>query len=166
LKKARILAGNDNNMLVQVMAMEADLFYRNKQFSKCFEAFKEALKIKPEDVMILNNYAYYLAEQDLELKEAEKMAKLVIDREKENTTYLDTYAWVLYKRGRYKEAEKVMERVISKGESPNAEWYEHLGYIMKAVNKCGKAIEYWTLSFKLDKSKSKLLKEIENCIKH
>ena len=48
----------------------------------------------------MNNYAYYLAEQNMKLKEAEEMARKVIEKEKDNTTYLDTYGWVLYKRGK------------------------------------------------------------------
>jgi hypothetical protein len=51
------------------------------------------------------------------------------------------------------------------GEKPNAEWYEHIGYIMKAVKKCEKAAEYWNTAYKLDNRKSILLKEIENCKK-
>ncbi len=166
LRKAKILAGNDTSKLVQVLVMDADLLYRKKEFGKSFETFKEALKINPNDAMILNNYAYYLAEQDQELKEAERMAKIVIEKEKGNTTYLDTYAWVLYKRGRYKEAKKVMDEIFAKDEKEDAEWYEHIGFIMKALKRCDKAIDYWNLAYKLDNRKSSLLIEIENCQKH
>ena len=163
LKKARILAGDDSEMQVQILIMEADVFYRRKELKKSFDLYKEALKIKPEDILVLNNYAYYLAEQGQNLKEAEKMAKTVVDKEKGNATYLDTYAWILYKRNRYREAQKIMEKVIANEEIPNAEWYEHLGYIMKAVGKCDKAREYWKLAIKYDSLKNSLLKEIENC---
>ena len=166
LRKAKILAGADTGMLIQVLVMDADVLYRQKEYSKSFGTFREALKIKPEDVMILNNYAYYLAEQGQELKEAEKMAKMVIEKEKGNATYLDTYAWVLYKRGRYKEAEKIMEEVINKEGKSDAEYYEHQGYIMKALGKCAKAIEYWKSALRLDNRKNSLLKEIENCGNH
>jgi tetratricopeptide (TPR) repeat protein len=166
LNKAKILAGSDTSKLVQVLVMNADLLYRKKEFAKSFEAFKEALKINPDDAMILNNYAYYLAEQGQELKEAERMAKIVIDKEKGNTTYLDTYAWVLYKRGRYREARKIMEDILFKNGKEDAEWYEHLGYIMKALKDCDKAIEYWQSAYKIDKRKNSLLIEIENCKKH
>jgi tetratricopeptide (TPR) repeat protein len=166
LRKAKILAGSDTNMLVQVLVMNADVFYRKKEFSKSFETFKEALKINPEDIIILNNYAYYLAEQGQELKEAERMSKIVIEKEKGNTTYLDTYAWVMYKRGRFREAEKILESIISKGEKPDAEWYEHLGYIKKALGNCDKAIEYWKAALEYDNRKNSLLNEIENCKNH
>ena len=81
----------------------------------------------------------------MRLKEAEEMAKKVITREKDNTTFLDTYAWVLYKRGKLKEAAKVMEKIIASGEKPDAEWYEHYGYILKKQKKCNEAIEKWKL---------------------
>jgi Tfp pilus assembly protein PilF len=165
LKKAKILAGNDSVLQVQVLVMDADLFYRKKEFAKSFEIFREALKIKPGDIMVLNNYAYYLAEQGENLREAERMAKMVIEKEKGNSTYLDTYAWILYKRGRYKEAQRIMEAIMSMGEPKNAEWYDHLGYISKALGKCDKAVDYWKEAIRLDNRKTLLLKEIESCVK-
>ena len=111
----------------------------------------------------MNNYAYYLAEQNHKLKEAEDMARIVIEKEKNNTTYLDTYAWVLYKRGKLNEAAKIMEKIINTGEKPDAEWFEHYGYILKKQNNCNKAIENWNIAMKLDSTKTHLIKEIENC---
>jgi predicted Zn-dependent protease len=166
LKKAQILAGDDKDKMLQVLIMNADVFYRKKEYLKSFETFKEALKLSPDDILILNNYAYYLAEQEQDLKEAERMSKIVVDKEKGNATYLDTYAWVLYKRGRYKEAEKILESIIRNGEKNDAEYFEHLGYIQKAMKQCVKAIENWKTAYKIDNKKSELLKEIENCEKH
>jgi Tfp pilus assembly protein PilF len=165
LKKAEILAGDKNEMKVQVLIMEADLYYRKKEFRKSYETFREALKISPDDMVILNNYAYYLAEQGEELKEAERMAKKVIDKEKDNYTYLDTYAWVLYKRGKIKEAAKVMESIIKNGKKEDAEWCEHYGFVLKAMKKCNEAVEYWKKAESIDKRKVYLDKEIQDCTK-
>jgi tetratricopeptide (TPR) repeat protein len=115
--------------------------------------------------MILNNYAYFLAEQGTGLKEAEKMASIVIEKEKGNNTYLDTYAWVLFKRGKLKEAEKIMEPIVNVKSESDAEYFEHYGYILKALKKCDKAVEYWGKAMSLDKRKQNLKKEIENCKK-
>jgi tetratricopeptide (TPR) repeat protein len=164
LRKAEILAGDKKEMQVQVLTMKADLFYRKKEFGKCYETFKEGLKLNPEDVVILNNYAYYLAEQEQDLKEAERMAKIVVEKEKNNGTYLDTYAWILYKMGKIKDAAKIMEDIIKTGEKEDAEWCEHYGFILKAMKKCNNAVEYWKKAKILDKNKSYLDKEIQNCI--
>lgn len=163
LRKAAILAGDEKELNVQILTMKADIYYRMKDYSKAFETFDEALKINNNDLTIINNYAYYLAEQDLRLKEAEIMSKKVIEEERSNTAFLDTYGWILFKRGKLKAADKVMQELISSNEAPDAEWYEHYGYILKMQKKCDKAIENWSIALKLDSAKIKLIKEIENC---
>ena len=165
LRKAEILAGDDKEYNTQILTMRADVYYRMKNYLKAFETFEQAIKSNSEDLTVINNYAYYLAEQDKNLKEAEEMARKVIQKEKNNTTYLDTYGWVLYKRGKLNEAAKVMETVIKSGEKPDAEWYEHYGFILKKQKKCSKAIENWNIALKLDSTKTNLSKEIENCVK-
>jgi tetratricopeptide (TPR) repeat protein len=163
LRKAEILAGDNKDYMVQILTMRADVYYRMKDYTKSFQVFDEALKYSSEDLTVINNYAYYLAEQNLKLKEAEEMARKVIEKEKGNTTYLDTYGWILYKRGKLKEAAKVMETIINSGEKPDAVWYEHYGFILKKQKKCPEAIENWNKALKLDNSKTELIKEIENC---
>lgn len=165
LNKAKILAGNQDEMLTQVLSMEADVLYRKKEFAKSFEIFREILRTNPEDIIVLNNYAYFLAEQNQDLKEAERMIRIVINKEKRNGTFVDTFAWVLYKRGKYKEAERVMEELMSKDKTDDSEWFEHYGFIMKALKKCSVAIDYWRKSLNLDNSKEYLKQEIKNCLK-
>jgi predicted Zn-dependent protease len=165
LKKAEILAADNKEFIVQVLTMRADVYYRMKDYLKAFETFEKALKTNKEDLTVINNYAYYLAEQNTNLKEAEEMAKKVIEKEKGNTTFLDTYGWVLYKRGKLNEAARIMESIIANGETPDAVWYEHYGYILKKQKKCPKAVENWNIALKLDSTKTDLIKEIENCKK-
>ena len=165
LKKAEILAGANKEFIVQVLTMRADVYYRMKDYLKAFETFEAALKTDNEDLTVINNYAYYLAEQNTNLKEAEVMARKVIEKEKSNTTFLDTYGWVLYKRGKLQEAAKVMESVINSGENPDAVWYEHYGYILKKQKKCEEAVKNWNIAMKLDSTKVELKKEIEDCEK-
>jgi Tfp pilus assembly protein PilF len=163
LRKANILAGDDKDMLLQALSLQADVYYRMKEYDKSFKAFDDALKQNPNDVTLLNNYAYYLAEQNTRLKDAEKMARKVIETEKENTTFLDTYGWVLYKRGKLNEAARVMENVIKIGKETDAEWYEHYGYILKKKNDCSGAVTNWNIAIKIDSSKTNLIKEIQKC---
>jgi len=163
LRKAEILAGENKDEIIQVLTMRADVYYRMKEYIKAFETFEQALKYNSEDMTVINNYAYYLAEQNIRLKEAEIMARKVIEKEKGNTTYLDTYGWVLYKRGKLNEAAKVMESIINSGEKADAVWYEHLGFILMKQKKCNDAVKNWNIAIKLDSTKINLVKEIENC---
>jgi predicted Zn-dependent protease len=163
LKKAEILAAENKEFLVQVLTMRADVYYRMKDYLKAFETFKAAMKADNNDLTVINNYAYYLAEQNTNLREAEEMAKRVIEKEKGNPTFLDTYGWVLYKRGKLQEAAKIMEEAINIGKSTDAIMYEHLGYILKKQKKCSEAIKNWNIALKMDSSKTLLIKEIESC---
>ena len=163
LRKSDILAGDNKELKLQVLTMRADIHYRMKNYTEAFKAYDEALKMDNSDLTIMNNYAYYLAEQNMQLKEAEQMAKTVIEKEKDNKTYLDTYAWVLYKRGKTREASKIMEKIINSEEKGDAEYYEHYGYILKKMGKCNDAIKSWEAALLLDGTKTNLRKEIENC---
>jgi predicted Zn-dependent protease len=165
LRKAEILAGDNKDYLIQVLTIRADVYYRMKDFNKSFEIFDQAIKFDKEDMTLLNNYAYYLAEQNMRLKDAEEMAKKVIEKEKGNTTFLDTYAWVLYKRGKLKDASKIMETILSSGEKDDAEWYEHYGFILMKQRKCEEAVLNWNIALKLDSTKTHLTREIDNCTK-
>lgn len=163
LRKADILAGDNKELKLQILTMKADVLYRSRNYGEAFKIYDEALKMDDSDVTLMNNYAYYLAEQDMNLKEAEEMARAVIGRENTNNTFLDTYAWVLYKRGKTREAARIMERIISSGEADDAEYFEHYGFILKKMRKCREAIIYFEKALNLDKSKTSLVEEIESC---
>ena len=163
LRKADILAGDNKEQKLQVLSMKADIYYRMKDFTNAFKTFDEALSVNDTDLTILNNYAYYLAEQNTRLRDAQKMAKTVIEKEKKNTTFLDTYAWVLYKRGKTRDAARIMEKILGSGGKDDAEWYEHYGYMLKKMGKCKEAAESWRKAISIDKRKTELQKEIENC---
>ena len=165
LRKADILAGDSKELKLQVLTMKADIYYRMKNYTEAFKSYDEALKMNSNDLTVMNNYAYFLAEQDLRLKEAEQMAKMVIEREKDNNTFLDTYAWVLYKRGKTREAAKIMERIINSEGGNDAEYFEHYGYILRKQGKCSEAVKNWEKALALDNEKTHLTKEIENCKK-
>lgn len=162
-KKAMILAGDDNEMIFSVLSAQADLAYRQRKFDKAYEVLEQSLNIKPEDPGTLNNYAYYLAENDTALTKAKMMSTKAIKAEPDNATFLDTYGWVLFKLGKNKSALKAIDRSLLLSPQRDAELLEHMGFILKAMNKCEKAIEYWNEALKADPSKEYLKTEIEKC---
>ena len=58
-----------------------------------------------------------------------------------------------------------MEQIINGGSEPDADLYEHYGFILKKRNDCSKAIEAWNTALKIDSTKTELIKEISNCKK-
>ncbi|MDX9771804.1 MAG: hypothetical protein RBT02_00095 [Bacteroidales bacterium] len=163
LKKAMILAGNNDEFKVQILSMIGDLKYRMKDYKSSYEFYEEALKIAPEDPLILNNYAYFLAEGNSDLKKALRMSEKVMEKEGNNDTYIDTYAWVLFKLGRYRDAHKAMIKIFEKDEERDAEILEHMGYITRELKRCSEAVIYWENALKIDSSKTYLKQEIKRC---
>ena len=141
MKKAIILAGNNDELKVQVLAMMGDLKYRMKDFPGSYEYYESALKIAPHDPLVLNNYAYFLAEGGNDLKRALKMAEEVMIIEGDNETYIDTYAWILYKQGKYKKAYEAMLKIFNAENERDPEILEHMGYILYKLRRCPEAVK-------------------------
>lgn len=89
-----------------------DLYHQAGNNEKAFQYYDSCLVYKPDDPMVLNNYAYYLSLLQQNLDVAEKMSRRSNELEPDNPTYLDTLAWVLYQQGHYAEAKEVMDRVV------------------------------------------------------
>ncbi len=104
----------------QFMTHLGDLYYKAKRRSDAFKAYEDALTANPFNYMAMNNVAYYYAETDTLLDKAESYAKRVVRHEPDNTTYLDTYAWVLYKKGDYEEARQQIDKTIKQLEFDNS----------------------------------------------
>lgn len=113
----------------------------NKQ--KSYEAYDRVLRSNPDNVYVMNNYAYYLSLDNKDLEKALQMSEKTIKAEPKNATYLDTYAWVLYKLGRYEEAKKYMDKVFKYDKKANGTNYEHLGDILYKLGDTKGAVKNW-----------------------
>ena len=113
---------------------------------------------------MLNNYAYYLSLQKKDLKRAEEMSRKSLEKEGDNPTYLDTYAWILFQQGRYNDAKVYIDSVLvllgDSVEADDASLIEHAGDI---YSKCGlteQAVKYWQKALQLGKGSALLEKKI------
>ena len=151
---------SDNASLqAQVYGLMGDLYFQEQQAQKAFRAYEESLKLEQENVVVLNNYAYYLSELDLHLDKAERMISRVIELEGSNPTYLDTYAWVLFKRGQYLDALYFIEQAVANMEEESAVLYEHYGDILFKVGNIEKALEKWNKALELGSDVSSVLED-------
>lgn len=108
-----------------------------------FRFYERALKLWPESPLVLNNFAYYLSEEQRELERALRMAERANELEPQNATYLDTHAWVLYRLGRFEEAQAVMRQALVLDRSNSSELLLHYGDILYALGKQFMAKTYW-----------------------
>jgi len=89
-----------------------DILHQKGLASDAFEAYDSCLQWKDDNIGCLNNYAYYLSERGEQLQKAEEMSYKTIKAEPKNSTYLDTYAWILYMEERYAEAQIYIEQAL------------------------------------------------------
>lgn len=113
-------------------SLMAEAAYRNKQYDKAWKSFDRYLAMRPDDMLMLNNYAYYLAERGLQLEKALQMSRRTIEAEPDNANSLDTYAWILHLLGRDAEALPYAERAV-KGDPNNQTLQEHLRTIQNSL---------------------------------
>ena len=119
------------------------------------EAFEKALKEDPNNDYVLNNYSYYLSLRNENLEKAMAMSEKLVERNPENSTYLDTHAWVLYKLGKYKDARKYLERAVGKS-GANGVVFEHYGDVLFKLGQKNEAVIQW--------EKAKLIGEVSDLI--
>ena len=107
LEQARRLAASNAALGGEINSQLGEAYNATKQYSKSDKAYEDALTFNPNNAVVLNNYSYYLSIRKENLEKAEKMSAALIKNHPENPTFLDTYAWVLYTREKYKEAERL-----------------------------------------------------------
>ncbi len=145
------IIGPEGAQRVQFVAEKASilnqLYYQTSDTSymaKAVDAYESLLEKMPNNVTVLNNLAYLLADNDRQLDKAQDYAKQACNIMPNNASFLDTYAYVLYKAQQYKEAEKLVMASIQHFEQNGAlapvDVYEHLGMINEKLNKISEAI--------------------------
>ena len=137
-------------------AVMGDLLHQKCMAKEDFEAYDSCLQWKSDNIMCLNNYAYYLSELGQQLDKAEQMSYKTIKAEPKNATYLDTYAWILFMLKRYAEAKIYIDQALQNDADASAVIIEHAGDIYIQNKDADRAVELWQEA--LDKDpKNKLL---------
>ena len=126
----------------QFYANLGDAYYKLKEFKKSDEAYDKALAADPDNSYVLNNYSYYLSLRNENLDKAEKMSKRSNELEPGNVNFEDTYAWILYRLGKYDQARETMDKILA-ATDPGAVILEHYGDILYRLGLTDEAMKYW-----------------------
>ncbi len=131
-----------------------DALYELGRKQEAYAAYDTALVFLPDNLLALNNYAYFLSQDSLHLDKAEQMSRQTIETDSLNATYLDTYAWVLYRLARYEEALAIITRAeesFATDDEPGLRGtiYEHRADILLQLGKRKEAKKYWRLALPL-----------------
>ena len=152
----------DNKIMkIQFGLYQAEAYYKLNRVEEAFKAFDEVIMLDPENWMAMNNYAYYLSVRNENLAKAEELSSKAVRANPENSTYLDTYAWVLFMRKDYALAKFYMETAMKNGGEKSGVITEHYGDILIMLGEKERAIEEWKKALELGEGTKFLSEKIK-----
>ena len=153
----------DSELMSSLASGLGDVYFMKKDTLKAFEQYEKALEYNPGNIMAMNNYAYFLAESGHDLDKAERLSGMSVKYEPENPTYLDTYAWIYFKKGEYSLALTYMKAAIANSDGEqSAELYEHYGDILFMNGFHEEALPNWEKALELNPDSEILQRKVKH----
>ncbi|HMQ75090.1 MAG TPA: tetratricopeptide repeat protein [Flavobacteriales bacterium] len=143
LVTGRDLVVDNDPLLASFWTSLGDAYHSAGRHDRSDEAFDQALRLDPRNATTLNNYAYYLSLRGEKLERAREMSEQSNKLAPGQTSFEDTYAWVLHRMGRHDEARTWIEKALASGGATSGEVVEHYGDILYALGDQAGAVEQW-----------------------
>ena len=140
------VAPNDSSKTLRAWSTIGDIWHQKGDSKKSYKAYEKALKINPDYVYVLNNYAYYLSQEGKNLKKAYAMSKKTVEAEPDNSTYLDTFGWILYLQGKPLEAKPFFKHAMLYGGKESPVIMDHYAEVLYALKEYDLAFLYWNMA--------------------
>lgn len=128
------------NLSSEMYAILGNSYNQIKDYKKSDESYEKALGFLPDNVQVLNNYAYYLSLRGENLERAKEMSLTTIEMFPDEANYYDTYAWVLYKMKNFIEAKIWMQKALDISQSQT--FYDHMADILTELGELEEAELY------------------------
>ena len=160
LEQGKKLSSSNLQLLALFNGQLGDAYNGLEDYEQSDKAYEAALDYDPENDHVLNNYSYFLSLRKEKLDLAERMSTKLVERNPEDPTYLDTYAWVLYNLGKYDDAKKYIEKAINFDETGSGTLVEHYGDILFKLGDVNEAVKQWEKAKKLNDTTDLLDKKI------
>lgn len=140
---SQIKEDSNADIVSDFYAIMGDILHGKGLDDEAFVAYDSCLHWKADNMGCLNNYAYYLSLRRQDLDRAERMSYKTVKAQPDNSTFLDTYAWILFLQGRHAEAKNYIDQAIAHTDDPNNVVTEHAGDIYAVNGDMPKAMEFW-----------------------
>ena len=140
------VAPNDSSKTLRAWSTIGDIWHQKGDSKKSYKAYEKALKINPDYIYVLNNYAYYLSQEGKKLKKAYAMSKKTVEAEPDNSTYLDTFGWILYLQGKPLEAKPFFKHAMLYGGKESPVVMDHYAEVLYALKEYDLAFLYWNMA--------------------
>ena len=111
--------------------------------ARAVQTMERALGLRPEDILLNNDVAYSWIDQGVRLDEAEPMIRFALGFRPRQGAYLDTYGWLLYKKGDFAGAKRWLIRGLHARGNEDPVVSDHLGDACWRLGEKTEAIKYW-----------------------
>jgi len=138
-----------------------DILHDKGRQKEAFAAYDSCLQWKDDNIGCLNNYAYYISLTGNDLGRAEQMSYKTVKAEPTNSTFLDTYAWILFLQKRYEAAKMYIDQALINNVDSSAVIIEHAGDIYALNKNIDKAVELWKRAADISKDNKLLIRKIK-----
>ncbi|WP_343700982.1 tetratricopeptide repeat protein [Chitinophaga sp.] len=139
--------GGEKRFVADVYALLGDAYHASGLHARSDSSYDMVLTLRPKDHIVMNNYSYYLSVRGDNLEKAEELSRRSLELKPESPTYMDTYAWILFRMGKYQQARSWIEKAMQYPEArQDPDVLEHYGDILFNLNEKDKAVEYWQLA--------------------
>ena len=145
-RKVLEVAPADSSSTLRAWSTMGDIYHTLGDAKKSYKAYDKALKINPDYVYVLNNYAYYLSMEGRKLKKAYEMSRKTIEAEPDNSTYLDTFGWILFLQGKPDQAKPHFKQAMLYGGKESPVILDHYAEVLYALEEYDMAFVYWNLA--------------------
>lgn len=141
-------------------ALMGDVYYSKTLKKEAYAAYDSALVYNADNISALNNYAYYLSEEHAQLDKAEEMSYKTVKAEPNNSTFLDTYAWILFIKSKYTQALIYIDNAMKNGGSSSDVVTEHCGDIHAQTGDIEGALKYWRKAVSMGSKSKTIIRKI------
>ncbi len=139
----------------------SNIYLELNKIDKVAEELEALMKFEPDNPTWYNDLGYIWADHDMNFDKAEEYIRKALDldaklrakkkaegeltpeEDHDSAAYLDSLGWVLFKKGKLKEAKEYLEKAVTYKEGHHIEIFDHLGDVNKALGDKAAAIDAW-----------------------
>ena len=127
---------------VELLLLQATALESLGKPDQAIAVLREGQKLNPNHPTLQNNLGFSLLERGGDLDEAARLIHAALLQEPKNGSTMDSWGWVLFKQGKYAEAEAALRKAAE--ETPfSPEVHRHLGEALLKLDRLQDALDEW-----------------------
>lgn len=148
-----------DNEIADVHFHLATVLYDLEQFEEAIQHFRATVELDPENAFALNNLAYLFSERNIHVDEGLQLVDRALALEPDNSAFLDTKGWLLYRAGQLEPAAHFVAQAIAL-QPEVSELHLHGGQIALARGDFATASDHFEKALTYDPNNETLARDL------